>query len=720
MSAASDGRLRVVLGLAALLFAALLLRAGYLALGRHAALKAEAEDQQTQVEPIPPPRGPIVDRAGRTLVCSMENPSLVWAGASCPELVAAAEELARAGLCAPEQPARLAASRSTYHYLTRRWVPESFARDFVARHPGVRLEPEMKRFYPSGASAPQALGLVGIDGAGLSGLECQFDDWLSGEPGRVLRFVTGSGRPQQTLAPRVLREPRPGGGLLLSLDARVQEVVRYRLTEGMAEFGAAEGFALVLDPRSGEILSLWGEPSFDPQDPGRIDPDLLRVRCVTDQFEPGSTFKINTFSAALESGLVSPSDLVDCGNGRRRVPGGEVRDVKKMGVVTAAEALVFSSNIGNGIVAERTGWQRFYRMAQAFGFGQPTGIPLGGEAAGSLPHPLQPGWSERSLLTIAYGQEVSVTGLQMALAYAAVANDGWLMKPLLVRARLDPQGRVLETFQPEAVRRVLSAETAVTMRGLLRRVVCEGTGKEAEAASFAPAGKTGTAQIYDPALGRYLGNKHIVSFIGFAPWDDPHCVVAVTVWAEGDLSAGKVAAPIFRRIVEDLAWWLEDGRASSMPMAECIEAPIVVPDVRGFGVQAAREALHAAGLIPVLEGLGGRVEELAPQPYASVPRGSVVRLALADRDRDRAVRVPNLAGLSLRRAVSLAAQAGLAPGVRGSGWVVEQAPAAGSEVPSGTLCEIWASPRASRAREEALRRNEFGGPAAGLAACAAR
>jgi cell division protein FtsI/penicillin-binding protein 2 len=720
MNETSDGRLRLVLGLAALFFAALVVRTGYLSLVRHAALRAIAQDQQTQVAAIPPPRGPILDRTGRPLANSMENPSLVWEGASCPQLIDAARELATVGFCSETRPTELAGSRGGYHFLTRRWVPEGFAQDFVSRHPGVRPEPEMKRFYPAGAVAPQLLGLVGTDGEGLSGLEAQYDDWLAGKPGKLLRFVTGSGRPQQTMAPRVLKEPKAGGGLVLTIDARVQEVARYRLLEGMQRHGAQQGFVVVLDPRTGEILAMCCEPSFDPLDQRTVDPERLKLRCVSDQFEPGSVFKITGFSAALESGIVTPTDPVDCHNGVRVVAGGSIHDTKKMGVVPAADALVYSSNIGNGVIAERIGWQRLYKMAQALGFGQPTGFPLAGEAAGYLPHPLQPGWSERSLLTIAYGQEVSTTGLQMALAYAAIANDGWLMKPLLVRGRLDPNGQMSETYEPTALRRVMSSETAGTMRQLLRRVVTEGTGRKAEAKGFQPAGKTGTAQVFDPVTRAYDDSKHILSFIGFAPYDDPRCLVAVTVWYDGPLHAGEVTGPIFRDIVTDLGWLIEEGSRTSTPMADAAEAPVVVPDVRGFSAQAARAALHTAGLVPVLDGLGAFVEEITPQPFASVPRGSVVRLALVERAHPELVRVPNLEGLSLRRAVSLLAQTGLAPGVHGSGWIVRQFPEGGTEAAPNTVCEIWATTDASRALGESLRRKDLGRSATGLAACATR
>jgi cell division protein FtsI (penicillin-binding protein 3) len=703
-------RLRLVLAGGALLLFVLLLRAGYLAVFRHAALAAQARDQQTSIGPIAPVRGAILDRSGRTLACSIENPSLALRADSTVSLRPLANDLVRLGICTPEQGRDLGASRSRgFVWLSRRWVGDAAVGALRQSHPEVELVPEMKRFYPAGPIASRVLGLVGTDGRGLSGLEWVNESWLAGEPGQALRFVTGMGRPQETMAPLTLRDPRPGGGLLLTLDARVDEVVRCRLREGMAQIGASEGFAVVLDPWTGEILALCGEPDIDPLSRETPPMERLKVSAVTEQYEPGSVFKLVTFAAALESGRVSLTDPINCMNGRRAIAGITIHDVHGMGVVTADEVLIHSSNIGTGLIAERVGWEWIYRTAQSLGFGQPTGIELGGEAAGDVPHPLAPGWWAGSLPTLAYGQQVAVTGLQMALAYAAVANGGLLMKPLLVRARLDPGGQVVERMEPQIVRRAISAQTATTLAGLLRRVVTEGTGRGAEVKEFPPAGKTGTAQLMDPLTRTYAPNEYNLSFIGFAPFENARCLIAITMRCHGQLTAGQAVAPVFGGMVRDLVWLLEEGAWDSQPMTVAQDPPVIVPDVRGMDAQLARQVIHGVGLLPVLEGMGNRVERLLPPPYAATERGGVVHLALVESGPDSAIGVPDVARLSLRRAVCLLAQAGLKVGPHGSGWVVRQEPEAGSQVDPKTLCEVWAEPDSSRARQESLRRNELTG-----------
>ncbi|MCK4414305.1 MAG: PASTA domain-containing protein [Candidatus Eisenbacteria sp.] len=707
MSRGERGRLGWLLGSATVIALLLLLRAGHLTLIRHEYYRELAERQQTQVVKVPPLRGRILDRNGSLLACSVENASLAVVGGKAEQLERLARDLQGAGVCTAREAWRIASPAGSYRWITRRWVPEALARRLSAQYDCVRLEPEIKRFYPLGPVAPQVLGLVGVDDRGLSGLEACFNDWLRGEPGRKLCYVTGAGRPQQTRPPKALRPAQPGGGLLLTIDARIDEIVRFRLQEGMARIGAQSGFALVLDPWTGEILALCGEPCFDPLagPPGSAEP--LRVCGVMDQFEPGSTFKITTFSAALESGLVAPADTIDCLGGVRIVGGAPIRDLKKLDRVTAGEVLIHSSNIGNGLIAEQIGWERVCGMAQALGFGQATGIRLGGEATGQVPHPLREGWSGRSLATMAYGQEISVTGLQMALAYGAIANGGFLMRPILVRATLDARGQVVEQRDAQVVRRVMSPETAATMTTLLRRVVTEGTGRAAEVSCIPPAGKTGTAQVYDPQAGCYSRDDHVLGFIGFAPHTRPRCLIEVCLSVTGEQHAGEAAAPIFASILRDLTWFMEEGGWEATPMHLPETCPVIVPDVRGLDPQAARRVLHRAGLLPVLEGRGPRVARLSPAPYATVTPGSVVRLALAGRDPHGTLRIPRVAGLALREAVALLSEAGLTAGVHGSGWVVRQSPEAGSDVPAETLCEIWASPRRSRARDESLRRMDL-------------
>jgi cell division protein FtsI/penicillin-binding protein 2 len=721
VSVGSPLRRRLLLGCAAALFSVLILRAAYLSLVSHERLAQQARTQQTNIVPIPPVRGALVDRCGRTLSCSILNPSLAVRADSSGSLAALAADLTRLGICTPEQGRELVRTPPRgFTWLCRRWAPQATVERLCQLHPEVEQVPEMKRFYPAGQVSSRVLGLVGVDGHGLSGLEWMYEDWLAGEPGQALNFVTGMGQPQETLAPRTLREPRAGGGLMLTLDARIDEVVRCRLREGMERIGSTEGFAIALDPWTGEILAICAEPDIDPL--ARETPPLerLKVSAVTEQYEPGSVFKLIPFAAALESKKVALTDVINCMGGKRSIAGITIHDVHGMGSVTADEVLIHSSNIGTGLIAESVGWEWIYRTAQSLGIGQPTGIELSGEAPGDLPHPLGPGWWAGSLPTIAYGQQVAVTGLQMALAYAAVANGGLLMKPRLVRARLDERGQVVERLEPQVVRRALSAETAQALNRLLRRVVEEGTGRGAEVKAFPPAGKTGTAQLMDPVTRTYSKTEYNLSFIGFAPYDNPRCLIAITTRCRGNLTAGQALAPVFGNMVRDLVWLLEEGAWDAEPMARAQDAPVIVPDVRGMDAQLAREALHRTGLLPVLEGLGRRVERLDPPPYAAATRGGIVRLVLVDTGPDSSVSVPSVERLSLRHAVCRLTQAGLRVGLHGSGWVVRQTPEAGSPVEPGTLCEIWAAPDSSRAREESLRRNELAGGSGTVAWAAAR
>jgi len=708
VSAFGPWRLRLVITAGLLLLLVLVGRAGQLAILEHDALAALARDQQTNIVPIAPVRGVILDRSGRTLACSIENPSLALRGDSTTTLGPLARDLVRLGVCSAEQGRELAQARPRgFQWLTRRWVSQAAVDCLQRTHPEVELVPEMKRFYPAGPIAARVLGLVGTDGHGLSGLEWMCEEWLAGESGQALHFVTGMGRPQQTLAPRTLREPRPGGGLLLTIDARIDEVVRCRLREGMAQVGATEGWAIVLDPWSGEILALCGEPDIDPLGSERPAMAQLKVNAVTEQYEPGSIFKLIPFAAALESGKVSMSDPIDCLGGRRTIAGITIHDAggHGMGVVTADRVLIQSSNVGTGLIAERVGWEWVYRAAQALGIGQPTGIELGGEAAGDLPHPLAPGWWAGSLPTIAYG---------------AVANGGLLMKPMLVRARCDAQGQIVERYEPQVVRRALSAQTAATLAQLLRRVVTEGTGKAAEVKEFPTAGKTGTAQLVDPATRAYSPDEYHLSFVGFAPYDNPRCLIAVAMRCRTERTAGSLAAPIFGNIVRDLVWLLEEGAWDSQPMAIAQDPPVIVPDVRGMDGPLARQVVQRAGLLPVFDGLGNRVERVLPPPYAAVERGGIVHLALVAAGPDSSVGVPDLNCLSLRRAVCLLGQAGLKAAPHGSGWIVRQEPAPGSRVGPGSLCEFWAEADSSRAREESLRRKELTGGSGAVAWAAAR
>lgn len=705
-----SGRIRLVLMLsfAGLFWFLLLCRGAHLSLHQHLRMRAAAHKQQTDVIEVQGARGVILDRTGRTIACTLENPSVALQLDANTDRQGLIRDLMRAGACTPQRAGEITGlATAGFHWVNRRWIPSAVLGrvDGCARE--VRLVPEMKRFYPAGAVAPELLGIVGVDGHGLSGLEWRYDEFLSGRPGRILAFFTGAGLVENAPPPQVLEQPDPGSGLLLTIDSRMQEIARHRLREGIRSTGAAAGFIILMDPWTGGILALCEEPSFDPLAAEPVATERLKVSCFVDQYEPGSIFKIVPFAAGLEAGVISPDDSLDCGNGERIVCGCRIRDHRAFGTMIVTEVLSRSSNIGAGKIAELVGWEGCYRMAQALGFGLATGIDLAGEAPGFLPHPLHGNWSQRSLATTAYGQEVACTGLQMALAFSAIANGGVLMRPFLVSAQLDGEGRIVRRFEPQVVRRAMSPETAQTMTEMLRTVVKDGTGRAAEISWYPPAGKTGTAQVFDAAVGRYSEKEHVLSFIGFAPHTNPRILCEVVLRCQGNLHASEAVAPIFREVVSDLVWLLEEQQWAAVAAADVGEARVTVPDVRGLAAQAARRAILRVGLIPVLDGMGSCVEAVRPQPYRAVMRGQVVHLALGGEIRHGTVKVPEIRGLSLRRAVSLLTEAGLVVGVRGAGWVVRQSPGTGAHVNPGALCVVWASPEASKARCQAVRRKQL-------------
>ena len=708
----SRGKLRIrlilVLCCTAALMLILLARGAYLALCCHNDLRDQADCQQTDDLEIIGDRGVIVDRLSTELVCTIPNPSLAVCICEQTDRSELSRTLRGLGACSEKQGAKILGSdRTGFMWINRHWIPTEMQKLLSERCPQIQQRIEMKRFYPAAVVAPEILGISGLDGRGLSGLEWAYDEWLRGKPGRMRQYNTGGGGSVNARAAQIIEQPKAGNGLMLTLDSRMQGIARYRLRQGMEEVEASAGIAILLDPWTGEILAIVEEPTFDPLGVDPITDEDLRISCLASQFEPGSTFKIVPVAAALENGILSPEDTLDCGKGVRIVGSDRIRDHRKFGVATVTEIISGSSNIGAGLIAEQVGWQNIHQMAQALGFGQPTDIELHGEAIGWVPHPLQRGWSDRSLVTMAYGQEVSCTGLQMALAFGAVANGGLLMKPIIVKAKLDEHGQVVSRTSPQVVRRAMSRETASTVAMMLREVVVSGTGQAAANCDFPPAGKTGTAQVFDPDERQYSKDDHVLSFVGYAPHEDARIVCAVSVWCDKDLHASEAAVPIFSNIIKDLTPILMTTPEHQVAQEASFEEMITLPDLRGMDSQAARYALHKLGLVPVLDGLGDRIVEMSPQPRGVVKRGEIITLALEKSDSGEAVIVPSVVGLSLRRAVAILSEVGLTLGANGSGWIIDQDPPQGTAVSRESVCVVRASPDLSKARLGAIQRSDI-------------
>ena len=413
---------------------------------------------------------------------------------------------------------------------------------------GRRGDRPAERIYPKGELASQVLGFVARDGDGREGIELAFESALHGRDGsRVVGANARGGL--ATLPGGEVRPAVDGANVVLTLDSTAQSVLERELESTVRRTNAQAATAILLDPRTGDVLAMGSYPDYDPAAPADSPASHRRLRALTDLWEPGSTFKIVAAAACLEEGLATRHTLVESFERLELAGGHTLRDRKDFGWISLEETITHSVNTATAQMARQLGQRTMFEYARAFGFGCVTGIDLPGEVSGILRRPAY--WSGRSLETISIGQEVAVTPLQLACAYAAIANDGLLVKPRIVREIRTTEGKREREFRVRPVRRVVSEETAHVLRDILVRVVEEGTGEKAAIPGLLVAGKTGTAQWFDHESGGYDRDRHVSTFAGFAPAEDPRVVGVVFVdRPDGAGDGGLVAAPCFRRIVE--------------------------------------------------------------------------------------------------------------------------------------------------------------------------
>ncbi|MEK7867679.1 MAG: penicillin-binding protein 2 [Planctomycetota bacterium] len=427
----------------------------------------------------------------------------------------------------------------------KRWVSPAEAEAVrKAALPGVEFRDEYRRFYPGDSTgAPQVVGWRGRDNVGLGGIEFAFDKHLAGSAGE--RWTLRDARQQRIPSLGERETPaRAGNDVVTTLDTTLQLLAEQQLDEVVRQWSPKAATCIVMDPRTGEVLALACRPTFNPNYAGNFPADSQRNRAITDPSEPGSTFKGIVFAGALQEKLFSLTDSLDCEGGSYTLPWGRtVHDHHSYGLLSVLEILTKSSNIGMAKIGMRLGETRLHRYVTAFGFGSPTGLGLPGESGGIL-RPLM-GWTPDSTPSIAFGHEVSVTPMQLATAYCAVANGGWLLKPQIVLRVTDEKGNVVDSSETTVLRRVISEKTAFATQQALSQVVDKGTGSKAKVKGYSVAGKTGTAQklLSD---GRYSHEKYVSSFLAFAPAHDARVLVLVSVdepRGEGILYGGTVAAP---------------------------------------------------------------------------------------------------------------------------------------------------------------------------------
>jgi cell division protein FtsI (penicillin-binding protein 3) len=615
---------------------------------RHGEYVARAVRQQERTLSLSPVRGSIMDARGKVLAESISAES-IYADPqviSDPKAVAKTIAAIRGIDGSAEEIEKKLASGGGFVWVARQ-LPLSVAAEVKRlKINGLYSLEEHRRSYPHGTLAANVIGYVGLDGVGLAGIEHSFDGYVRGRAGKVT-VLRDARRGAYLVGAEGANRPADGKDVVLTIDSVVQFVTERALSRTVDKYRAAGGSAIVMDPRDGSILAMASLPTFDPNRFGDFTGPSWRNRNVQDMYEPGSTFKIVTASAGLEEGVVTPSQILDCGNGAFQIGNTTIHEHggNHYGLISFEEVMMHSSNIGAIRVGLSLGPQRFYDYIRRFGFGARTGVQLPGEAAGLVRRTAK--WSALSNAEMSMGQEVGVTPLQLARAVATVANGGVRVEPRIVDRVVDAEGRTVYQPQRAAPERVISEKTAAVLNEILKAVVARGTGVNAALADHVVAGKTGTAQ--KAGRGGYSPDRFVASFAGYVPADRPQLVILVVV-DEPRLSqyGGTVAAPAFREIAEatlrylgvppsipsrSLALGLPQLAAFSQESAASEPAPsgrarTEVPDLRGLDARAAIARATAAGLLVRAVG-SGVVQSQRPLPGEALPNDHRIVLSLS-------------------------------------------------------------------------------------------
>jgi len=540
-------------------FAVIMVRLVGLMVLDHDKLSKRAAQQYNGQRTVKPQRGTIWDRQMREMAANLEVKSLYAVPSKINDTRSVTRHLAPLIKLSSKKLNKTLLSKKNKDFI---WLARQMDTEDASRvhemsssrgYEGLGFLEESKRYYPKGHTASHLIGFTNIDNKGIAGLELMYNDYLKGEGTSV--SVKRDARGNRLSGE--FKDGVPGNNIILTIDEGIQYIVERELANAIKEWEAKAAVAIMMNPGTGEILAMANRPTFDPNYAGKSDFDARRNRAITDLFEPGSTFKSVLAAAALEEKVVELDEMFDVSKGYIMVGGKPIRDVHKHEILTFQEIIQKSSNVGSVQVGLRLGNEKYYEYIRNFGFGEKSGIDFPGEAKGILRDPGK--WSGTSLAALSIGQEIGVTPLQILRLYAAIANGGALMKPYIVSDIISPAGEVVKRVTPTIERQVVSRETAGTVKEILKMVVEEGgTARKAYVKGNLVAGKTGTAQIFDPKAGRYSRDKYVSSFVGFVPADDPKLALIVVVYEpKGRSYGGVVAAPVFKNIVEHTFSYLD-------------------------------------------------------------------------------------------------------------------------------------------------------------------
>ncbi len=648
-------------------------------------LREQGERQASSYVNIPAIRGAILDRSGRVLAVNTARYDLALdptvTGFSSTES-SFFERLSKlTGRSAASFRTKVRRRKSPQYVRLIRGISERQKEEIESWNvPGIIHAPTFARRYNYGPTAAHVLGHVNSDGQGLSGLELQYDEYLQGVAGHRAVKKDRLGHIKAFVQGKVV-EPEHGESLILTIDLIRQTILEEELANGVAETGASWGSAVALDPRDGAVLAMANVPTYDPNRPAGFGAQARRNRAITDRLEPGSTFKLVAAVAAVEQGAISMADSIDTGDGWAVLEGRTLHDTHAHGMISFRDVIAVSSNVGVARVVSKMKPGTIYQHARSLGFGHPTWIDLPGEVGGVLKRPET--WSRTTLTSVGIGYEVDVTPLQLATAYAALANGGLLVQPHVVSERRDVTGKSTWRVRPDSVRRAFRPETARTLLPAFELAVAEGTAVNARIDGLRVAGKTGTARkVRD---GSYADGAYRASFVGFFPADDPKVVLAVVLDEPSSVQyGGSAAAPIFERAARRwISTFPEIARQVSPSTELPKDANLAVPDVRGLPTVIAERTLRSAGYRVQARAPDGIVQQVAQQqpsagdiahPFATV------KLTSADGALTERMEMPDVRGLSSRSALHWLRSAGIEATLDGLGVVVAQSPAPGQPI----------------------------------------
>ncbi len=629
------------------LYVALISRAFQLQVLSGQNLKTLAARQHAASLQMQPDRGIIYDRNGEKLAISLMADSVCADPSKVTNAAAASAKIAKILNLDKKNVQQKISAQKNFSWLARRISAEQAAEIQSAAIDGIFLIKEPKRFYPNGQLAAHLLGFVGDDNTGLEGLEYKYDAVLLEKPERLTWVRDAKGKKLFLRAEKNEAENKQALNVVLTIDNRIQYLVETHLKEAVTLRGAKGGIAIVMNPKTGEILALANEKGFDPNNIKGLSPSIWRNSAVADVFDPGSTFKPFLVAAALEEKTVRETDRIFCEDGSYIVNDRTFREAnkKRYGYLSVKDILKYSSNIGSAKIAQKLGREKYHRYIENFGFGAKTGIELPGESSGILRSAQN--WTKVDTASIAFGQGISVTAIQLISAMSAIANNGILMKPYIVRGLTDKENNPVKMQAPEVVRQVISEGTAKSMSKILTGVVAsdDGTGRNANIANVAVAGKTGTAQKFDFSSNTYSSEKVRTSFMGFFPADDPQVAILVVLdEPQTDKWGGVAAAPVFKNISEQIL--------------NCFETNIRKVQVVKADVSDTVQLISTQ-------------KNYAEQDFS------------ADDSE-----MPDFTGLTIRQALKKARAHSIDLKVSGSGWAIQQYPRPGAALRGNRVCKV--------------------------------